>query len=245
MKIVNNKVALVTGASKGIGAEIAKSLAQNGAQVIVNYNTDSLGAKSVINDIEKQGGTAIAIKGDLIKSDDVVSLFKNIKETYGKLDILINNAGVYQFEPVETITEQEFRRHFDTNVLSIFLTIQEALKHFNEHGGSIINISSVASVKATPMTSLYTATKSAVDGITRSLSKELGARNIRVNSILPGPTPTEGNQMNDDIKNFVTANTPLGKIGTSSDIAKLAAFLASDDAAWITGQKITISGGFD
>ncbi len=245
MNLLENKVAVVTGASKGIGAAIAISLASHGAKVVVNYNSDHDGAKKTVQKIEQQGGIAVMIQGNITKSDDIKSLLKETVKNFGKLDILINNAGVYKFEPLETITEKEFHRHFDTNVLSVFLMTQESIKYFNQNGGSIINISSVASVKATPMTSLYTASKCAVDGITRVLSKELGAKNIRINSILPGPTPTEGNIMNSDIEAFVIANTSLGKIGSCNDIAQLTSFLSSDNAKWITGQKIVVSGGFD
>nr|WP_240491753.1 SDR family oxidoreductase [Flavivirga aquatica] len=195
--------------------------------------------------MEKNGGVAIAIQADVTKSDDVKKLFTKSKEAFGEINILVNNAGTYKFEPIEMVTEKEFHNQFDTNVLSVLLTTQEAINYFEKNGGSIINISSVASVKATPMTSLYTATKSAVDGITRVLSKELGAKNIRINSILPGPTQTEGNPINTEMETFIIANTPLGRIGKTSDVSKLATFLASNDASWITGQKISISGGFD
>ncbi|SFE60731.1 SDR family NAD(P)-dependent oxidoreductase [Sunxiuqinia elliptica] len=247
MKKLNGKVALVTGASKGIGAEIARSLANAGANVIVNYFTDQEGGHAVVADIVKNGGTAIAVQADVTKSLEVKKLFEKTIEEFGKLDILINNAGVYTFEPIEQVTEEIFQRQFDHNVLSVVLTIQEAMKHFSpELGGNIVNISSVASVMPTPRTVVYSATKSAVDSITRTLAKELGALKIRINSILPGPTQTSGNQIRGtEMENFVVANTPLGRIGEPRDIASLAVFLASEEASWLTGQKIAVSGGFE
>lgn len=246
MNKLKDKVAIVTGASKGIGAEIAKAMAKDGAKVVVNYSSDKQGAESVVESIVKNGGIAIAIQADVTKANDVKRLFEESEKQFGKLDTLINNAGVYKFEPVEIITEEEFHRQFDSNVLGTILSIQEALKHFNENGGSIINISSVASVKATPMSLIYAASKSAVDSITRTLSKELGSKNIRVNSILPGPTQTEGNQVvGTQMEDYIVGQTPLGRIGQPKDISTLAVFLASDDASWITGQKIAVSGGFD
>ena len=245
MKKLENKVALITGASKGIGAAIAKNMAKEGAKVIVNYNTDEIGAQKIVSSIEEGGGVAVAIKANVSKFNEVKTLFEKAKHTFGPITTLVNNAGIYKFEPFEVITENEFHNHFNTNVLSVFLATQEAVLHFDTTGGNIINIGSVASVKATPMTSLYTATKSAVDAITNTLSKELGAKKIRVNSVLPGPTETEGNPINDDMKDYIIANTPLGGIGKTIDVAKLAVFLASDNASWITGQKISISGGFE
>lgn len=246
MNNVQNKVTIVTGASKGIGAEIAKAMANNGAKVVVNYSSDKKSADAVVENIIKNGGTAIAIQANITKTTDVKRLFEESERKFGKIDTLINNAGVYKFDPVESITEEEFHRHFNSNVLGTILSIQEALKRFNQNGGSIINISSVASIKATPMSLIYSASKSAVDAITRTLSKELGARNIRVNSILPGPTQTDGNQIiGTEMEDYAVGQTPLGRIGHPNDISKLAVFLASDDAAWITGQKICISGGFD
>ena len=244
MKKLENKVVLVTGASKGIGAEIAKNMASAGAKVIVNYNSDKYGAEAVVLEIKEQGGEAVAIKADVTNKESVENLFKKSKEVFGNITTLVNNAGIYKFEPIGVVTEKEFHNHFNTNVLSVFLLIQEATKHFDEKGGHVINISSIATVKATPMAALYTASKSAVDAVTNVLSKELGGKNIRINSILPGPTETEGNQMSDDIRSFVIANTPLGKLGKTADVAKLAVFLASDDSLFITGQKIGVSGGF-
>lgn len=246
MNKLEDKVTIVTGASKGIGAEIAKAMAQKGAKVVVNYASDKQGAEAVVDHIIKNGGIAISIQADVTKINDIKRLFATSTEKFGKVDTLINNAGIYKFEPVETITEAEFHRQFDANVLGTILSIQEALKCFNENGGSIINISSIASIKATPMSLIYSASKSAVDAITRTLSKELGARSIRVNSILPGPTQTEGNQViGTEMEDYIVGQTPLGRIGQPNDISKLAVFLASDDASWITGQKIAVSGGFD
>lgn len=245
MKRLEHKVALITGASKGIGATIAKKMASEGAKVIVNYHTDKVSAQNVVDEVKANGGDAIAIKADVSKATEVKNLFIKSKETFGSITTLVNNAGVYKFESIEAVSEEEFHNHFNTNVLSVFLSIQEAMPHFENKGGSIINISSVASVKATAMTSLYTATKSAVDGITKTLSKELGSKNIRINSILPGPTETEGNPINTDMKAYITANTPLGNVGKTTDISQLAVFLASEEASWITGQKISVSGGFE
>lgn len=246
MNKLKNKTAIVTGASKGIGAEIAKSMAREGAKVIVNYFSDQNGAESVVKTITENGGTAIALKANITNSEDVKNLFEESNKAFGELDILVNNAGVYNFEPIEVVTEKEFYHQFSHNVLSTIICIQEALKSFNKNGASIINISSIASVKPTPMSVVYSATKSAVDSITQTLSKELGVKNVRVNSILPGPTQTEGNQIaGTEIENFVVANTSLGRIGQPKDISELAVFLASDDSSWITGQKIGVSGGFE
>ena len=246
MNKLNNKVAIVTGASKGIGAAIARAMAQQGAAVVVNYLSDQKGGEAVAAEIIRKGGKAVAIHADVSKAAGVKTLFEETKKAFGTPDILVNNAGVYRFEPIEVVTEEEFHRQFDRNVLSVLLCIQEALTYFGEQGGSIVTISSVASVKATPMSAVYSASKSAVDSMTRTLSKELGTRKIRIKSILPGPTQTEGNQViGTDAEQFILANTPMGRIGQPEDVATLAAFLASDDAAWITGQKICVSGGFD
>ncbi len=245
MNKLKNKTAVVSGASKGIGSEIAKALAREGAKVIVNYFSDQRGADAVVKAITKNGGIAIAIKADITKEQDVKNLFENSFKEFGKLDILVNNAGIYNFEPIEAVTSKEFYRQFNSNVLGTILCIQEGLKKINEKGGSIINISSIASVKPTSMSLVYSASKSAVDSITQTLSKELGEKNIRVNSILPGPTQTDGNQIiGTDVEKFVVANTPLGRVGKPNDISELAVFLASDDSSWITGQKIGVSGGF-
>ena len=244
MKTLEGKIALVTGASKGIGAEIAKELASQGAKTIVNYRTDKQGAESVVNSIEQEGGNAIAIQADVAKQAEVKGLFTQIVEKVGKPDVIVNNAGVYTFEPVEVVTEKEFHRQFDSNVLGVILTIQEALKYF-EKGSNIINVGSVASVMPTPASIVYSATKSAVDSITSTLAKELGPKGIRINAILPGPTQTEGNPVEGtEMENYIVSNTPLGRIGQPKDMSSLVAFLASDKAGWITGQKIVVSGGF-
>jgi 3-oxoacyl-[acyl-carrier protein] reductase len=246
MSKLKNKVTVVTGASKGIGAEIAVEMAKEGAKVVINYLSDKKAAEAISASILNNGGQSIIIQADVSKSEDVQRLFEETHKAFGKIDTLINNAGIYKFEPLEMVTEAEYRRQFDSNVLSTILCSQEALNYFNENGGSIINISSVASIKATPMTLLYSATKSAVDSITRTLSKELSGKRIRVNSILPGPTETDGNRvLGTEMESFIVANTPFGRVGKPNDISKLSVFLCSDDASWITGQKITVSGGFD
>ena len=199
-------------------------------------------------DITAQGGKAIAVQGDVSKAADVKRLFETTKASFGALDVLVNNAGVYQFEPLEAVTEKEFHREFDTNVLGTILTIQQALNYFGSKGGSVINISSIASLNPTPDSVIYAATKSAVDSITRGLSKELGARNIRVNAIAPGGTASEGlataGILGSDIEKQVIGMTPLGRFGQPEDIARVAVFLASDDSSWLTGERITASGGW-
>lgn len=246
MNRVKNKIVLVTGASKGIGAEIAKEMAKEGAKVVVNFCKDKNGANAVVSSIIKNGGTALAIQADVTQEHEVIGLFEKINQQYGAIDAVVNNAGVYQFEPLEMVAKKEFSRQFDNNVWSLFLCMQQSIKHFNPAGGAIINIGSVASVKATPMTTLYSATKAAVDALTQTAAKELAGKNIRVNAILPGPTETEGNPvLGTAMENFIVANTPLGRVGKPTDLSKLAVFLASEDATWITGQKIVVSGGFD
>lgn len=245
MKSLSNKTVIVTGASKGIGAEIAKTLALKGANVIVNYNQDKAGADKVVASILENSGKATSIQADVTKTQQVTRLFKQASEIYGNVGVLVNNAGVYQFEPLEVVTQEEFNRQFTNNVWSVLATSQEAAKCFI-NGGSIINISSIATIKATPMTVLYTATKGALDGVTRVLSKELAAKNIRVNGVLPGPTVTDGNPIeNTDMAAYIAGETPLGRIGYPKDIAPLVAFLACDESAWVTGQNIGVSGGFD
>lgn len=247
MKKLNDKVVIVTGASKGIGAAIAKCMASEGANVVVNYLAGKEDAASVVEDIKKSGGNAIAIQGDMSKAEDVKNVFEKTHKLFGVLDTLVNNAGVYKFEPLETVTEEEFHREFDVNVLSTILTSQQAVQYFGTDGGSIINISSVASTKATPYSVVYSATKSAVNSITEVLSKELGAKKIRVNAILPGLVETDGTHkigvIGSDNEKFMVANTSLGRTGKPHDIAKVAVFLASEEAAWITGEKIAVSGG--
>jgi 3-oxoacyl-[acyl-carrier protein] reductase len=248
MSDLKGKVAIVTGASKGIGAGIAKGFAAAGAAVAVNYASSREGADRVVADITAQGGKAIAVQGDVSKAADVKRLFEQTKVSFGALDVLVNNAGVYQFDPLETVTEKEFHREFDTNVLGTILTIQEALKYFGPQGGSVINISSIASLNPTPDSVVYAATKSAVDSITRGLSKELGARKIRVNAIAPGGTASEGlaaaGILGSDFEKQIIGMTPLGRFGQPEDIARVAVFLASDDSSWLTGERITASGGW-
>jgi len=249
MSRLEGKVALVTGASKGIGAGIAKGLAAAGASVAVNYASDRGGAEAVVAAITAAGGRAIAVAGDVSKSADVARLFVEVKAAYGALDVLVNNAAVYKLDPLERVTEEEFHREFNTNVLGPLLMIREAVKYFGPGGGSIINIGSIASQMIAPNLSIYTATKSAVDAITRVLAKELGSKMIRVNSINPGATATEGARtagligVEGDFEKQLLAMTPLGRIAQPSDIAPTAVFLASDEASWLTGEIISASGG--
>jgi 3-oxoacyl-[acyl-carrier protein] reductase len=243
-----NKVAVITGASKGIGAGIAKLYAAEGAAVVVNYASSKAGADQVVADIVATGGKAIAVQADVAKQADIQRLFAETIKAYGKVDILVNNAGVYEFSPLEAITEEHFHKQFNLNVLGLILTTQEALKHFPEAGGSIINISSVVSSTFAPAQgAVYSATKGAVDAVTRSLSKELGSRKIRVNAINPGMVETEGLHSvgfaEGEFRSHIESQTPLGRIGQVQDIAPAALFLASDDAAWITGEPMFISGG--
>ena len=244
---LEGKVAIVTGASKGIGASIAKHLAESGAAVVVNYASSKEGAERVVGEIEGKGGRAVAVQADMAKTDDVERLFSDAKTAFGRLDIVVNNAGVYEFMPLEQITEAHFHRQFDVNVLGLILAAKEAVKHFGAEGGSIVNISSVASTAAPPNASVYSATKAAVDAVTRSLAKELGSRRIRVNAINPGMVETEGFKTagleESDFRKQVEAQTPLGRIGQPRDIAPAVVFLASEDAAWITGETVHISGG--
>ncbi len=246
-KKLTGKVAIVTGASKGIGSEIAKHLASEGAAVVVNYNSGKAGAANVVADIMTDGGKAIAVQANVAKPAEIKRLFSAAKETFGRLDILVNNAGIYEFSPLEGVTEEHFHKQFDLNVLGLLLASKEAAKLFDSAGGSIINISSVASTAGIPNASVYSATKAAVDAITRSLAKELGPRNIRVNSINPGMVETEGVRSagisESDLRRQIEAQTPLGRIGQPRDIAPAAVFLASSDAAWITGETFYISGG--
>jgi 3-oxoacyl-[acyl-carrier protein] reductase len=244
---LSHKVAVVTGASKGIGAEIARELAAEGASVVVNYASSRNVADKVVEEIVSAGGRAVAIQGDVAKAADVERLLSEAARHFGPIDILVNNAGVYAFSPIESLSEDEFHRHFNINVLGVLLTIREALKHFAANGGSVINISSVVSRLAPPQNALYVATKSAVDGLTRSLAKELGPRNIRVNSINPGVVETEGTHaggiIGSEFERQAAQQAPLGRIGQPSDIAAVAVFLASDDARWLTGETLFASGG--
>jgi 3-oxoacyl-[acyl-carrier protein] reductase len=242
------KVALVTGASKGIGAAIAKQLAAEGATVVVNYASSKTGADKVVTEITGAGGKAAAIQADMAKKADIERLFAETKKTFGRLDILVNNAGVYGFSPLENVTEEHFHKHFDLNVLGLILATQAAAKLFDSDGGSIINISSVVSTLGFPNASVYSGTKGAVDAITRSLAKELGPRGIRVNAINPGMVETEGTHSagitESEMRKQTEAQTPLGRIGKPQDITGIAAFLASADSSWITGQTFGVSGGF-
>lgn len=248
MSKLKNKVAVVTGASKGIGASIAKYFAKEGAKVVVNYASSKQGADNVVKEIEQNGGVAIAVQADVSNQSDVTRLFEQTKTAFGQLDILVNNAVYQQYLPIDQATEDIFHKHFNVNVLGPIFTIQGALQLFGDKGGNIINISSGASKYPLPSASLYSATKAAIDAITISLSKELGARNIRINSILPGATETEGATSagvtpGSEYEKMFIANTPLGRRGQPEDIAKAAVFIASDDAAWITGEQISVSGG--
>jgi 3-oxoacyl-[acyl-carrier protein] reductase len=247
MGVLDGKVALVTGASKGIGAGIAKGLAEAGAAVVVNYASSKEGADRVVAEIGSKGGRAIAVKGDISKAAEVKQLFQKTIQAFGALDILVNNAGVYSFGPLESATEEEFHRQFNTNVLGLIMATQEAVKLFADKGGSIINIGTAASQTGAANMVLYLATKSAVDSVTRVLSKELGPRNIRVNSINPGGTETEGAHalgvIGSDFQKQLIAQTPLGRFGQPEDIAHIAVFLASDASGWLTGEILHASGG--
>ena len=242
------KVAVVTGASKGIGAGIAKHLAAEGAAVVVNYASSKEDADRVVDEITKRGGQGIAVQGDVAREADIERLFAATNKAFGRLDILVNNAGVYQFTPLEEVTENEFHREFNTNVLGLILATREAVKYFGVEGGSVINVSSVASSVTPPASVIYTATKGAVDAVTRVLAKELGPRKIRVNSINPGAVETEGYRAigipGSDFEKQAAAQTPLGRIGQPRDIAPVAVFLASSDGAWITGETLRVAGGF-
>jgi 3-oxoacyl-[acyl-carrier protein] reductase len=245
---LTGKVAIVTGASKGIGAGIAKSLGAEGASVVVNYSSSKEGADKVVAEITGKGGKAVAVQGDVSKSADVKRLFAETKKAYGSFDVLVNNAGVFDFRPLEAVTEDEFHREFNINVLGTILATQEAISHFGPKGGSVINVSSVASVKGLPNSAVYAGTKGAVDSVTRVLATELGSRKIRVNAIAPGGIETEGVHTagiaGSDFEKLIVSETPLGRFGQPDDIAKVAVFLASDDSQWLTGERITASGGY-
>ena len=244
---LNGKIAVVTGASKGIGAGIAKELAAQGASVIVNYASAKQDADRVVDEISKRGGKAIAIQGSVANKSEVERLLTEAEKAFGKIDVLVNNAGVYEFKPLEEATEKQFHRMFDTNVLGILLVTQEALKHFNPDGGSIINVGSLASSLTPPTGVIYNATKGAVDAITRTLAKELAPRKIRVNSINPGMVVTEGavasGYTEGDMRKMFESLTPLGRVGEAEDISPAAVFFASDDSKWITGETLLIAGG--
>jgi 3-oxoacyl-[acyl-carrier protein] reductase len=246
MRRLESKVAIVTGASKGIGASIARHLAREGAAVIVNYASSKDGADHVVGEISRDGGRAIAVKADVGTRAEVERLFAETTKAFGRLDILVNNAGVYEFAPLEDVTEEHFRRQFDINVLGPLLASQQAVKHFGPGGGSIINVSSIASTLTLASSSVYNATKAALDAVTRTLAKELGPRHIRVNAINPGMVDTEGLRaanFEEDFRKQVESRTPLGRIGQTQDIAPAAAFLASEEAAWITGETLVVAGG--
>jgi 3-oxoacyl-[acyl-carrier protein] reductase len=250
-KKLAGKVAVVTGASKGIGAEIALQLAGEGASVVVNYSSSKEGADKVVAQIVAKGGKAIAVKANVGEASEAQALIDAATKTYGRLDILVNNAGIYEFAPIEAITAKHFHSQFDLNVFGLLLTTQAAVKAFGAEGGSIINISSVVATLAPPNASVYSATKAAVDAITRSLAKELGPKKIRVNAVAPGMVETEGtksagitSEAKSDFQKSVEATTPLGRIGKPDDIAPAVVYLASSDSKWVTGESIMIAGGY-
>jgi 3-oxoacyl-[acyl-carrier protein] reductase len=246
-KKLAGKVAVVTGASKGIGAEIARQLAAEGAAVVVNYSSSKEGAERVVAEITAKDGKAVAVQANVAKEADIKRLFAETKKAFGKLDILVNNAGIYEFAPLEAVTTEHFRKQFDLNVLGLILSTQEAAKLFPATGGSVINISSVVATGRIPNASVYSATKGAVDAVTRSLSAELGPRKIRVNSINPGMVETDGLHSagfaESDFRKQIEATTPLGRIGQPRDIAPAVVYLASDDSSWVTGETLHIAGG--
>ena len=246
MSKLQGKVALVTGASKGIGAAIAKALAAEGASVAVNYASSRAGAEAVVAAIVAAGGTAVAVGGDVSKAAEAKGIVEGAVAAFGRLDILVNNSGIYAFAPIEAVSEDQFHAMFGVNVLGLLLVTQAAAAHLGE-GGAIINIGSGVTSLTPPMSAVYSATKGAVDAITGVLARELGPRRIRVNSINPGIVDTEGTQAagfaGTDFEKALVAQTPLGRAGRPEDIAKAAVFLASDDAGWVTGEKIIVSGG--
>ncbi|HME08759.1 MAG TPA: glucose 1-dehydrogenase [Bryobacteraceae bacterium] len=247
MSKLAGKVAVVTGASKGIGASIAEHLAAEGASVVVNYASSKPGADAVVKRIAEKGGKAVAVQGDVSKQEDIQRLFADTKAAYGKVDILVNNAGIYEFQPLANITPEHFHKHFDLNVLGLLLTTQEAVKLIGPEGGSIVNMSSIVGPMPAATASVYSATKAAVDAITVSLSLELGPKKIRVNSVNPGMVETEGLHSGgiaaSDFRKMVESHTPLGRIAQPEDIARTVVFFASDDAGWVTGQTLLVTGG--
>lgn len=247
MKQLEGKVAVVTGASKGIGAGIARAFGAAGAAVVVNYASARDGAERVVGEIQKAGGKAIAVQGDVARAADVQLLFAAAREAFGRVDVLVNNAGVYAFQPLEEVTEAEYRRQFDINVLGTLLATQEAVKHFGPEGGSIVNISSVVSTNPLVGSVLYSATKAAVDNLTITLSRELAPRSVRVNAIAPGTTWSEGVEtlglIGSEREKYMVGQTPMGRLGQPEDIALAAVFLASPQARWITGETLRASGG--
>lgn len=246
-RTLEGKVAIVTGASKGIGAEIARTLGKAGAAVAVNYSSDRKGAERVAGDIVAEGGKAVAIQADIARADDIRRLFAEAKQALGTPDILINNAGIFAFSPLGEVTAEDFHRQFDTNVLGTILAAREAASYFGDKGGSIVNVSSLVSTAAIPGSVVYSATKGAVDAVTRVLAAELGPRKIRVNTIAPGMVETEGARsagfIGSDFEKGAIAGTPLGRIARPDDIAEIALFLASDAARWVTGERILAAGG--
>ena len=247
-KKLEGKVAIVTGASKGIGAAIAQQLAEEGAVVVVNYASSKQGADRVVKEITGKGGKAVAIQADFAKAADITRLFAETKKAFGRLDVLVNNAGIYEFSPLENVTDPHFHKQFDLNVLGLVLASKEAAKYFSADGGSIINISSVASTAAPANGAVYSATKAAVDAVTKSLAKELGPRKIRVNAINPGMIETEGTHtagiIGSDFRKRIEADTPLGRIGQPQDVAPVAVFFASPDSQWVTGETLLVAGGY-
>jgi len=247
MSKLEGKVAVVTGASKGIGASIAEHFGAEGASVVVNYASSKAGADAVVKRITDKGGKAIAVQADVSQPKDIARLFAETKAAYGKLDVLVNNAGIYEFAPLESITPEHFHKQFNLNVLGLLLTTQEAVKHFNGNGGSIINIGSVVGSMPVATASVYSATKGAVDNITISLSKELGPKKIRVNSLDPGMVETEGfhaaGLTESDFRKTIEAQTPLGRIAQPEDIGRAAVFFASEDSGWLSGQIVLAAGG--
>jgi 3-oxoacyl-[acyl-carrier protein] reductase len=246
MNKLTGKVAVVTGASKGIGAAIAKSLAAEGASVVVNYASSKSGAEAVVLAIKADGGKAVAVHGDVSKAAEAQGIIDAAIKNFGRLDVLVNNSGIYEFSAIESITEEHYNRIFNVNVLGLLLTTQAAVKHLGE-GASIINIGSLVTNLTPPNTAVYTATKGAVDAITGVLAKELGAKKIRVNSINPGMVETEGVQaaglIGSDFEKGIVAQTPLGRLGQVDDIASVATFLASNDSQWLTGELVRTGGG--
>jgi 3-oxoacyl-[acyl-carrier protein] reductase len=246
MSKLKGKVAVVTGASKGIGAAIAKSLAAEGASVVVNYASSKSGARTVVDSITAAGGKAVAVGGDVSKASEAEGIIDAAIKNYGRLDILVNNSGVYEFAPIEAVTEEQFHKMFNINVLGLLLTTRAALKHIGE-GGSIINVGSIASRVTPPASSVYAGTKGAVDAITGVLARELGPKKIRVNTINPGMVETEGVHsggfVGSDFEKATVAQTPLGRVGQPGDISSVAVFLASDDSGWLTGEQLLVGGG--
>lgn len=245
---LQGKVAVVTGASKGIGAAIALQLAKEGAAVVVNYSSSKEGADRVVSEITGNGGKALAVQANVAKPADIQRLFAETKKAFGQVDVLVNNAGIYEFSPLEAITPEHFHKQFDLNVLGLLLTTQEAVKHFPSTGGNVVNISSVVATSPVPNAAVYSATKAAVDAVTRSLAVELGPKQIRVNAINPGLIETEGTHTagitESDFRKQMEQQTPLGRIGLPRDVATAVVFLTTPDAGWVTGQTLHVAGGF-